>query len=178
MGIGKRLKTLRRKLGLTQKQFAERVEGKIDYTYIGKIERQEQYPSLKMLEKIGKAFSVPLGYFFEDETLSELLDLMPQETRELLKDRKRQNLLKKTRGLSERDLSLVMQIIDTLSQTTASEELLVAEKKGGYEAIDGQKRKYLIARIKEVLASPPTSLSSQEPWLRECLRIALKALES
>jgi len=127
--IGKRLKALRKKLGLTQKEFAERVEGKIDYTYIGKIEREEQYPSLKMLQRIAKAFSVPLSYFFEEESPLESLELLPQELKELLKDKKRQDLLRKTQRLTKRDLSLVMQIIDVLSQTPPSRELEVAEEK-------------------------------------------------
>ena len=176
MGIGKRLKALRKKLGLTQKEFAERVEGKIDYTYIGKIEREEQYPSLKMLQRIAKAFSVPLSYFFEEESPLESLELLPQELKELLKDKKRQDLLRKTQRLTKRDLSLVMQIIDVLSQTPPSRELEIAEEKAPYEAMDEEKRKYLIARIQKVLAAP-TTLSSQEPWLRQCLKIALKALE-
>ncbi|MEA1964781.1 MAG: helix-turn-helix transcriptional regulator, partial [Candidatus Aerophobetes bacterium] len=46
---------LRRKSGLTQKVFAQHI-GKVNYTYIGKIERGEQYPSLKMLKKWGKLF--------------------------------------------------------------------------------------------------------------------------
>ena len=50
--MGERLRKLRKNLGLTQKEFAEKVPGKVDYTYIGKIERGQQYPSLKMLEKI------------------------------------------------------------------------------------------------------------------------------
>jgi len=66
MNLGERVKKLRKSLGLTQKQFAQRVPGKIDYTYIGKIERGRQYPSLKLLERIGRTYSVPLRYFFED----------------------------------------------------------------------------------------------------------------
>jgi len=65
--VGQRLKKLRKSLDLTQKQFASRVPGKIDYTYIGKIERGEQYPSLKLLEKTGRAYDVPLSYFFQGE---------------------------------------------------------------------------------------------------------------
>ena len=65
--VGQRVKKLRKSLGLTQKQFASRVPDKIDYTYVGKIERGEQYPSLKLLEKIGGAYHVPLGYFFQGE---------------------------------------------------------------------------------------------------------------
>ncbi len=66
MNLGERVKKLRKRLGLTQKEFAQRVDGKVDYTYIGTIERGQQYPSLKMLERIGEAFSVPISYFFED----------------------------------------------------------------------------------------------------------------
>ena len=65
--IGKRLRKLRERLGLTQKQFARRVAGKVHHTYLGKIERGHQYPSIKLLERIGRAYSVPLSYFFEDE---------------------------------------------------------------------------------------------------------------
>jgi len=67
MNLGERLKTLRKRLGLTQKEFAQRVPGKVDLTYIGTIERGNQYPSIKMLERIGKAYSVPVSYFFEEE---------------------------------------------------------------------------------------------------------------
>jgi len=65
--IGKRLRKLRKRLGLTQKQFASWIPGKVDHTYIGKIERGRQYPSLKLLEKIGRTYHVPLSYFFENE---------------------------------------------------------------------------------------------------------------
>ncbi|GAJ01221.1 unnamed protein product, partial [marine sediment metagenome] len=34
--LGQRVKKLRKSLGLTQKQFAERIPGKINYTYVGK----------------------------------------------------------------------------------------------------------------------------------------------
>jgi len=65
--VGQRVKKLRKSLGLTQKEFASRVPGRVDHTYIGKIERGQQYPSLKLLERIGRAYSVPLSYFFENE---------------------------------------------------------------------------------------------------------------
>ena len=106
MTLGERMKKVRKRLGLTQKEFAQRVDGKVDYTYIGKIERGQQYPSLKMREKIGKAFSAPLGYFFEDNSFLKSLDLLPGEVKDLLKDKKRQDLLKTSRGLNPRDLGL------------------------------------------------------------------------
>jgi len=138
MKLGERVKKVRKRLGLTQKEFAERVEGKIDYTYIGKIERDQQYPSLKMLERIGKAFSVPLGYFFEDHSLLKSLDLLPGELKDLLKDKKRQDCLRMSRDLKPRDLDLVMQIMTILTQKIPGESLSVAESRIDY---GGKKQK-------------------------------------
>ena len=67
MKVGQRVKKIRKSLGLTQREFANRIPRKIDYTYIGKIERGHQYPSLKLLERIGATFSKPMSYFFRDE---------------------------------------------------------------------------------------------------------------
>lgn len=101
-------------MGLTQKEFVQRLPGRVDYTYIGKIERGDQYPSLKVLERIGKAFSVPLSYFFEDDGFSKSLDLLPGEVKDLLKDKKRQDLLKMTQGLDPEHLDAVTQLIKIL----------------------------------------------------------------
>jgi len=116
MNLGERIRKLRKGLGLTQKEFAGRVVGKVDYTYIGRMERGEQCPSIKMLEKIGKAFGVPLSYFFEDDSILNSLDLLPGKIKDLLKDRKRQDLLIKSKELNARGLDLVIQIINILAQ--------------------------------------------------------------
>lgn len=62
--IGRKLRELRQRRGLTQKELALRTRGKVDYSYIGKIERGEQLPSLKMLIRLGESLAVPLGDFF------------------------------------------------------------------------------------------------------------------
>jgi len=178
MKIGKSIRRLRKRLGLTQKEFAGRVAGKVDYTYIGKMERGEQYPSLKMLERIGKAFSVPLSYFFEDDSLLKSLNLLPGEIKDLLKDTKRQDLLKISQGLNPRDMSLVMQIINILTQKKPLEGLQLAEPGLEYPAMDQGKERELINKIEEVLGSSPLVLSSEESWLRESLKITLKILKA
>lgn len=127
MNLGERIRKLRKRLGLTQKEFAGRVVGKIDYTYIGKMEREEQYPSIKMLEKIGKAFNVPLSYFFPDDGFIKYLDLLPGEIKDLLKDKRRQDLLRRSKELNARDLDLAMQIINILVQKKPLEGLGLAE---------------------------------------------------
>jgi len=175
--IGEKLRTLRKRLGLTQKQFAEHIEGKIDYTYIGRIERGEQYPSLKLLERIGKSFSTPLSYFFEDNTILQTLNLLPVEVKNLLEDKKKQDLLMTSQRLSERDLDLAMQIIRILSQKKPLPYFQVAEKKSKYENLSEEKKKYLITQIEKALASPSSSFSLKEDWLKESLKIALHTLK-
>jgi len=63
--IGVRLKALRLRRGLTQRELAGRVAGGIDLSYVGKIERGEQLPSLKVLRRLGEVLEVPLRQFFE-----------------------------------------------------------------------------------------------------------------
>jgi len=84
----------------------------------GEFSREGKYPSLKMLEKIGKAFSVPLGYFFEDHKFLRSLNLLPSEIKNLIQDKETQNLLRLSQRLSKRDLSLVMQIVSILTEAS------------------------------------------------------------
>lgn len=62
--IGLTLRRLRHTHGLTQKALARRVAGGIDATYIGKIERGDQLPSLKVLMRLGRTLGVTVSDFF------------------------------------------------------------------------------------------------------------------
>lgn len=73
MNIGRQVRSLRNRLGLTQKQFSAALPGKSDYSYIGKIERNEQYPSIKLLERMGRTFNKPLSYWFEKDSAVEVV---------------------------------------------------------------------------------------------------------
>ena len=84
MKIGERLKKLRKRLGLTQREFAERVHGDVGPSWIGKIERGQSSPSFQMLERIAKTFSVPLSYFFEDDDFLLSLVLNHPITRRII----------------------------------------------------------------------------------------------
>lgn len=114
--IGKRLKKLRMEKGFTQKEFAARVRGGVDYTYIGKIERGEQLPSLKILIKISEALSVPVGYFFLDEALPAVCDIPCPELKLLVKDEKVCELLRTLKLLHEDDMPLVIEIARVLDK--------------------------------------------------------------
>lgn len=62
--IGLILQRLRRDKGWTQKALAQRVAGGVNLTYIGKIERGDQLPSLKILLRLSYALDVSVGDFF------------------------------------------------------------------------------------------------------------------
>ncbi|HEY6873912.1 MAG TPA: helix-turn-helix transcriptional regulator [Geobacteraceae bacterium] len=114
--IGKRLKQLRLERGLTQKELAAGVSGGLDYTYVGKIERGEQFPSLKILEKIGEALSVSLAYFFRDEAAAAVHDISPAELKRLAKDAQGRELLGALKLLHEDDIPLVTEIVRVLTR--------------------------------------------------------------
>jgi transcriptional regulator with XRE-family HTH domain len=62
--IGLTLRRLRQAQGETQKQLAQRVAGGMDATYIGKIERGDQLPSLKVLLRLSQTLGVSVSNFF------------------------------------------------------------------------------------------------------------------
>jgi transcriptional regulator with XRE-family HTH domain len=114
--IGRRLKKLRTEKGLTQKGLAATVRGGLDYTYIGKIERGEQLPSLKILLKISEALSVPVSSFFPDETVSAVSDVSVPEMDYRAGDERRGKLLATLKLLHEDDIPLLVEIAKVLAR--------------------------------------------------------------
>ena len=144
--IGNRLKRLRMDKGLTQKGLAARVKGGVDYTYIGKIERGKQLPSLKVLLCISETLSVPVDYFFRDEPETIVYVNGSAELGFLLQDERGRDLLKALKLLQPSDIPLIMEIIRILArhgniekadrpvvhEPPAEEFLQVAKKKTPY----------------------------------------------
>ena len=114
--IGRRLKRLREDRGLTQKEFASEIKGGMDYTYIGKIERGEQLPSLKVLLKVCEAFSVPIGYFFQDEEAAAMIELCLYGLGSHVRGQKWQELIRAMRLLHSDDIPLLIEIIHALNR--------------------------------------------------------------
>lgn len=132
---------------LTQKELAAKVSGGLDYTYIGKIEREEQLPSLKMLMKLSEALAIPLGAFFreEDKQLASLL--CPGKVVNLAAAREMPVLIKELNQLSRSDIPLLIEIVRALNKHNktqnksddslpAKEYSLVAEEDPGYDGSD------------------------------------------
>jgi transcriptional regulator with XRE-family HTH domain len=109
--LGQRARKIRQMRGLTQKALAARLVGRVDYSYIGKIERGEQLPSLKVLHRMGEALNVPFSYFFSEEAWTELL---PEEIRRLRWPAAQAPLLRETIELHPEDIPLVQEIVRIL----------------------------------------------------------------
>lgn len=63
--VGKNIRRIRQRKGLTQEELA--FESEIDLTYIGGIERGKRNPSLLLMARIAGALSVPLPKLFSDK---------------------------------------------------------------------------------------------------------------
>lgn len=137
--IGRRIKRIRAERGLTQKDLASKVKGGIDYTYIGKIERGEQLPSLKVLMKISDALSVPLCLFFVTEDMAGILEICLSVGECLINSKKYGELVRSVGTLHEDDIRLINEIIKVLNRHRktsydVSEEphLMAAEEEADY----------------------------------------------
>jgi transcriptional regulator with XRE-family HTH domain len=63
--LGRRIKDLRKKRGLTQEGLAEAAS--VDVKYLGNIERGRENPTIGTLEKLAKTLSVKLHQLFDFE---------------------------------------------------------------------------------------------------------------
>lgn len=114
--IGRALKQLRTERRFTQKELADRVSGGLDYTYIGKIERGEQLPSLRILIGLSEALGVPVGHFFRDEPPAAGVRLRVAEA-----EGKEAELRKELRQLHPDDLPLVVELVRVLNRHRKAE---------------------------------------------------------
>ena len=145
VGIGNTLKRLRIERKLTQKELAAKVSGGLDYTYIGKIEREEQLPSLKILIKLAKALNVPLSSFFQAEDDQQAGYFRSDKVVNLASARKMSSLQKELNMLHSDDIPLLVEIVRALNRhrqsgitesKSLSEYPLVAEELTDYEGDD------------------------------------------
>ena len=135
--IGKRLRDLRQKKGLTQKGMAKMAG--VDYTYIGKIERGEQLPSLNVLIRFAECLSLPLDRFFMDEATWRLVSLAPKDVYKSMRRENLWELLRLLEGVPEEDISLLTEIVHVLKKHSEIKVVrkeglpMVAESQAGYK---------------------------------------------
>lgn len=114
--IGIKLKKMRKEKGLTQKELAAAIHDGVDYTYIGKIERGQQLPSLKVLQRISETFSVPIHYFFREEPETIVYVNCGVDLGDFVRDEKCRELVKVMKQLHPNDVPLIVEIIKILAR--------------------------------------------------------------
>jgi transcriptional regulator with XRE-family HTH domain len=115
--IGQILRALRQLKGLTQKELASKLQGQVDYSYIGKIERGEQLPSLKMLERLSNALAVPLSSFFQGLGSDVIVEREGREAgNEALGRQRERLLLYLVRMVHNDDIPLLIEIVRILNK--------------------------------------------------------------
>jgi transcriptional regulator with XRE-family HTH domain len=102
--IGMRVKSARRRVGLTQEQLAEATEKAVET--ISNIERGHTYTGLETLEKIAVVLETPVSYFFEGYT--------PERRGQRRRLELQQRLLETADKLSEREIALAIRLLGVL----------------------------------------------------------------
>jgi transcriptional regulator with XRE-family HTH domain len=99
--LGRRIRTLRLRLGLTQEQLAEM--SNLHHSYIGQVERGEKLPSLRTLKKLAEAMHTSVDFFLEEQAPYDphLDDL-------------RRELLALLQGCSHQEMKLIVEIVRLL----------------------------------------------------------------
>lgn len=104
--VALRIKTLRRRRGLTQEKLAERIGRTVDA--VSNLERGKSLPSFETLEKLSGALETPLRDFFDlDQSPARAAaKRVPLMT----------TLLDAASGLTEHDLEIAVQQIEALAR--------------------------------------------------------------
>ncbi|OGW13100.1 MAG: hypothetical protein A3G93_07470 [Nitrospinae bacterium RIFCSPLOWO2_12_FULL_45_22] len=184
--IGKRLRELRQQKGLTQKALAGKIKGKIDQSYIGKIERGEQLPSIKILMRISETFSIPIGYFFQEEAGLTGIAIKQENLIQIEELRQRRLITKALQKVHRDDVPLLIEIINILYKHRGKRVkpklkagvLGVRERPGEYGMEEPSREDLLFAEhfIQKILAGEKGAFSLEEKDLRKALQIALAQL--
>lgn len=93
--LGKRIKQLRKNLGLTQEQLAAKSD--MGYPYLGLIERGERNPTLEFIGKISEGLGIKVYqlFLFTDEDILESENKIKEESIEDVLDRHNEKTKKK-----------------------------------------------------------------------------------
>lgn len=112
-GVGEKLRRLRERLGLTQKEVAEKAG--VSYGLIGQIESGRTQSSVTTLSLLAEALGVSPCYFLmdEEEVLEVTRSLSP-EVAELLSEPRVREILSRLGRLGRSDFHLVIGVVEAL----------------------------------------------------------------
>jgi len=100
--LGKRIKELRLKLGLTQDGLGKRAN--LHYSYIGQVERGNKVPSVKTLKRIAAALNINVESLLYEQSGFEIKD----------DDILIRELINAVKGCSPQELKLYIRLIEQI----------------------------------------------------------------
>ena len=104
MSVGERIKELRNRKGLTQKDLASKIG--ITYVQIGRYEKQKAKPSSEVLQKIAVALDTTLDFLMSGST--------SDQASEHIKDKELLQLFAEVEALDNEDKKMIKLFIDAL----------------------------------------------------------------
>jgi transcriptional regulator with XRE-family HTH domain len=113
--LGLRLKTLRKAIGLTQQELADKVG--VSRVYIQTLEANRRLPSMKLLERLAEALGVDVSELIQSQPAkgSNRMDL------EELLEREDIEVWYRSRRLSPREIQLVQRLIEAAAEDWEAE---------------------------------------------------------
>jgi len=96
--LGRRIRELRKARNLTQEQFGERTG--INYKYLGAVERGQENPTVKVLERIARALGVALWELFVLEHLEPDSKALKRKISQLIESQDQEELQRAFKLLS------------------------------------------------------------------------------
>lgn len=109
--LGQRIKLLRKKFQMTQKDLAERLN--VTFQQIQKYEKGRNFPSYITLIKIAELFKVDIRYLYKNMTVNKLNDstIIPEEDKGVKK------MLKMYKSLNQDDRMKIINMMSIMTKT-------------------------------------------------------------
>ncbi|AJH24015.1 hypothetical protein XM40_08320 [Bacillus velezensis] len=124
--VGTKIKRLRKDRKLTLRETAEKVG--LDHSYLSKIERGVQNPSLKTIESLSNFFNVDRSYFFtDDKNLEPFSDAEKQLAfeRDLSIEnlRKNYNITVDGKEVSDDEINVMLEVLKAYRKSKGSSDI-------------------------------------------------------
>jgi len=114
MDLGKRIKALRKTKRLTQQEFAKKAG--INFTYVGKIEKGQKIPSVRILGSIARTLGVPLDYLIVGKDVVPIVNEYTRVFEKIMERPRVLEFLSRVKDLPDDEILMLIDIVKTVSK--------------------------------------------------------------
>ena len=113
MDLGKKVKALRKTKRLTQQEFAKKAG--INFTYVGKIEKGEKIPSVRILGNMARTLGVPLDYLIVGKDVAPIVNEYTRVFEKIMERPRSLEFLSRVRDLPEEAILMLIDITKSVA---------------------------------------------------------------